>query len=154
MLGVPISPVQKVADDKVMKAKKVSTKGKKEDGPAQNGEAKTNEVRGDPRKELGKNDTMTIFLLFLLIVVQIKYIENTCPATLHTHLLTHTLTHTRRSMCLVRLSACHPSEARHPPWCQCEGRVWQSELRVCSTMCLPCFATNSLLHKVSFNHSI
>lgn len=36
--------VKKVADDKVVKTKKVVTKGKKEDGPAQNGEAKTNEV--------------------------------------------------------------------------------------------------------------
>lgn len=36
--------VKKVADDKVVKAKKAGTKGKKEDGPAQNGETKTNEV--------------------------------------------------------------------------------------------------------------
>lgn len=42
-----VSAMQKVADDKVVKAKKVGTKGKKEDGPAQNGEAKTNEVPGD-----------------------------------------------------------------------------------------------------------
>lgn len=50
MCGVKVlsvSPVQKVADDKVVKAKKAGTKGKKEDGPAQNGETKTNEVRGD-----------------------------------------------------------------------------------------------------------
>lgn len=38
-----ISP-QKVADDKGAKAKKGGAKGKKEDGPAQNGETKTNEV--------------------------------------------------------------------------------------------------------------
>ncbi|XP_075869584.1 high mobility group nucleosome-binding domain-containing protein 3 isoform X2 [Nelusetta ayraudi] len=36
--------VKKVADDKVVKAKKAGTKGKKEDGPAQNGETKTNEI--------------------------------------------------------------------------------------------------------------
>lgn len=41
-----ISSVQKVADDKAMKAKKGGGKGKKDDGPAQNGETKTNEVRG------------------------------------------------------------------------------------------------------------
>ncbi|CAJ1077468.1 high mobility group nucleosome-binding domain-containing protein 3 isoform X2 [Xyrichtys novacula] len=35
---------KKVADDKGAKVKKGSTKGKKEDGPAQNGETKTNEV--------------------------------------------------------------------------------------------------------------
>ncbi|XP_030261958.1 high mobility group nucleosome-binding domain-containing protein 3 isoform X3 [Sparus aurata] len=36
--------VKKVADDKAMKAKKGGPKGKKDDGPAQNGETKTNEV--------------------------------------------------------------------------------------------------------------
>ncbi|KAM8726542.1 high mobility group nucleosome-binding domain-containing protein 3 isoform X3 [Acanthopagrus latus] len=36
--------VKKVADDKGMKAKKAGPKGKKDDGPAQNGETKTNEV--------------------------------------------------------------------------------------------------------------
>lgn len=36
--------MQKVADDKGAKAKKGGAKGKKEDGPAQNGETKTNEV--------------------------------------------------------------------------------------------------------------
>lgn len=35
---------QKVADEKGAKAKKGGAKGKKEDGPAQNGETKTNEV--------------------------------------------------------------------------------------------------------------
>ncbi|KAM9840623.1 high mobility group nucleosome-binding domain-containing protein 3 isoform 2-T2 [Aulostomus maculatus] len=35
--------VKKVADDKGVKAKKGSPKGKKEEGPAQNGDAKTNE---------------------------------------------------------------------------------------------------------------
>lgn len=41
-----VCAVQKVADDKGVKAKKGGAKGKKEDGPAQNGETKTNEVRG------------------------------------------------------------------------------------------------------------
>lgn len=36
--------VKKVADEKPMKAKKGGPKGKKDDGPAQNGETKTNEV--------------------------------------------------------------------------------------------------------------
>ncbi|KAF3849622.1 hypothetical protein F7725_019341 [Dissostichus mawsoni] len=36
--------VKKVADDKGSKAKKVGAKGKRDDGPAQNGERKTNEV--------------------------------------------------------------------------------------------------------------
>ncbi|MED6269794.1 hypothetical protein CHARACLAT_003259 [Characodon lateralis] len=36
--------IQKVADDKGAKAKKGGAKGKKEDGPAQNGETKANEV--------------------------------------------------------------------------------------------------------------
>ncbi|KAA8583353.1 hypothetical protein FQN60_015899 [Etheostoma spectabile] len=36
--------VKKVADDKGVKAKKSAAKGKKDDGPAQNGETKTNEV--------------------------------------------------------------------------------------------------------------
>nr|XP_020459427.1 high mobility group nucleosome-binding domain-containing protein 3 isoform X3 [Monopterus albus] len=36
--------VKKVADDKGAKGKKGGAKGKKEDGPAQNGETKTNEV--------------------------------------------------------------------------------------------------------------
>lgn len=36
--------VKKVADDKGVRAKKGGAKGKKEDGPAQNGETKTNEV--------------------------------------------------------------------------------------------------------------
>ncbi|XP_073349251.1 high mobility group nucleosome-binding domain-containing protein 3 isoform X2 [Pagrus major] len=36
--------VKKVADDKGLKAKKGGPKGKKDDGPAQNGETKTNEV--------------------------------------------------------------------------------------------------------------
>ncbi|XP_017264465.1 high mobility group nucleosome-binding domain-containing protein 3 isoform X3 [Kryptolebias marmoratus] len=36
--------VKKVADDKGPKAKKGGAKGKKEDGPAQNGETKTNEI--------------------------------------------------------------------------------------------------------------
>lgn len=35
--------VKKVADDKGAKAKKGGPKGKKDDGPAQNGETKTNE---------------------------------------------------------------------------------------------------------------
>lgn len=35
--------VKKVADDKGVKAKKVVAKGKKDDGPSQNGETKTNE---------------------------------------------------------------------------------------------------------------
>ncbi|XP_029352342.1 high mobility group nucleosome-binding domain-containing protein 3 isoform X1 [Echeneis naucrates] len=36
--------VKKVADDKGAKVKKGGPKGKKEDGPAQNGDTKTNEV--------------------------------------------------------------------------------------------------------------
>ncbi|XP_054474275.1 high mobility group nucleosome-binding domain-containing protein 3 isoform X3 [Anoplopoma fimbria] len=36
--------VKKVADDKGLKAKKSGAKGKRDDGPAQNGETKTNEV--------------------------------------------------------------------------------------------------------------
>ncbi|XP_035807518.1 high mobility group nucleosome-binding domain-containing protein 3 isoform X3 [Amphiprion ocellaris] len=36
--------VKKVADDKGAKAKKGGAKGKKDDGPAQNGETKTNEI--------------------------------------------------------------------------------------------------------------
>lgn len=36
---------QKVAEEKGAKAKKGGAKGKKEVGPAQNGETKTNEVR-------------------------------------------------------------------------------------------------------------
>uniref|UniRef100_A0A3P9JWP1 High mobility group nucleosome-binding domain-containing protein 3 n=1 Tax=Oryzias latipes TaxID=8090 RepID=A0A3P9JWP1_ORYLA len=36
--------VKKVADEKGAKAKKGGSKGKKEDGPAQNGETKTNEI--------------------------------------------------------------------------------------------------------------
>ncbi|XP_034084652.1 high mobility group nucleosome-binding domain-containing protein 3 isoform X2 [Gymnodraco acuticeps] len=36
--------VKKVADDKGSKAKKVGAKGKRDDGPAQNGERKTNEI--------------------------------------------------------------------------------------------------------------
>ncbi|XP_015250661.1 high mobility group nucleosome-binding domain-containing protein 3 isoform X3 [Cyprinodon tularosa] len=36
--------VKKVADDKGAKAKKGGAKGKKEDGPAHNGETKTNEI--------------------------------------------------------------------------------------------------------------
>ncbi|XP_008311419.1 high mobility group nucleosome-binding domain-containing protein 3 isoform X2 [Cynoglossus semilaevis] len=36
--------VKKVAQDKGTKAKKGGAKGKKEDGPAQNGDTKTNEV--------------------------------------------------------------------------------------------------------------
>ncbi|XP_024860187.1 high mobility group nucleosome-binding domain-containing protein 3 isoform X7 [Kryptolebias marmoratus] len=40
----PKKAVVKVADDKGPKAKKGGAKGKKEDGPAQNGETKTNEV--------------------------------------------------------------------------------------------------------------
>lgn len=36
--------VKKVVDDKGAKAKKGGPKGKKDDGPAQNGETKTNEV--------------------------------------------------------------------------------------------------------------
>lgn len=46
-----ISSVQKVADDKGMKAKKGGAKGKKDDGPAQNGETKTNEVWGGKTEE-------------------------------------------------------------------------------------------------------
>ncbi|XP_037100842.1 high mobility group nucleosome-binding domain-containing protein 3 isoform X6 [Syngnathus acus] len=36
--------VKKVADEKGAKARKGTTKGKKEDGPAQNGDAKNNEI--------------------------------------------------------------------------------------------------------------
>ncbi|XP_034006417.1 high mobility group nucleosome-binding domain-containing protein 3 isoform X1 [Trematomus bernacchii] len=36
--------VKKVVDDKGSKAKKVGAKGKRDDGPAQNGERKTNEI--------------------------------------------------------------------------------------------------------------
>ncbi|XP_067338428.1 high mobility group nucleosome-binding domain-containing protein 3 isoform X4 [Channa argus] len=36
--------VKKVADEKGAKAKKGGAKGKKDDGPAQNGETKTNEI--------------------------------------------------------------------------------------------------------------
>ncbi|XP_010742964.1 high mobility group nucleosome-binding domain-containing protein 3 isoform X2 [Larimichthys crocea] len=36
--------VKKVVDDKGLKAKKGGAKGKKDDGPAQNGETKTNEI--------------------------------------------------------------------------------------------------------------
>uniref|UniRef100_A0A665VMT3 Uncharacterized protein n=1 Tax=Echeneis naucrates TaxID=173247 RepID=A0A665VMT3_ECHNA len=36
--------MQKVADDKGAKVKKGGPKGKKEDGPAQNGDTKTNEI--------------------------------------------------------------------------------------------------------------
>ncbi|XP_022070465.1 high mobility group nucleosome-binding domain-containing protein 3 isoform X2 [Acanthochromis polyacanthus] len=39
----PKKPIVKVADDKGAKAKKGGAKGKKDDGPAQNGETKTNE---------------------------------------------------------------------------------------------------------------
>lgn len=47
MIFFLISFVQKVADEKGAKAKKGGAKGKKDDGPAQNGETKTNEVRGE-----------------------------------------------------------------------------------------------------------
>ncbi|XP_056219277.1 high mobility group nucleosome-binding domain-containing protein 3 isoform X4 [Seriola aureovittata] len=40
----PKKAIVKVADDKGVKAKKGGPKGKKDDGPAQNGETKTNEV--------------------------------------------------------------------------------------------------------------
>ncbi|XP_068198622.1 high mobility group nucleosome-binding domain-containing protein 3 isoform X4 [Antennarius striatus] len=40
----PKKTIAKVADDKGVKAKKGGAKGKKEDGPAQNGETKTNEI--------------------------------------------------------------------------------------------------------------
>ncbi|KAM6991813.1 high mobility group nucleosome-binding domain-containing protein 3 isoform 6-T6 [Tautogolabrus adspersus] len=40
----PKKAIVKVADDKGAKAKKGGAKGKKEDGPAQNGDTKTNEV--------------------------------------------------------------------------------------------------------------
>ncbi|XP_037541248.1 high mobility group nucleosome-binding domain-containing protein 3 isoform X4 [Nematolebias whitei] len=40
----PKKAVVKVADEKGAKAKKGGAKGKKEDGPAQNGETKTNEI--------------------------------------------------------------------------------------------------------------
>ncbi|KAM4528926.1 high mobility group nucleosome-binding domain-containing protein 3 isoform X6 [Fundulus heteroclitus] len=40
----PKKTVVKVVDDKGAKAKKGGAKGKKEDGPAQNGETKANEV--------------------------------------------------------------------------------------------------------------
>ncbi|XP_029965546.1 high mobility group nucleosome-binding domain-containing protein 3 isoform X2 [Salarias fasciatus] len=39
----PKKAIVKVADDKGVKAKKGGPKGKKDDGPAQNGETKTNE---------------------------------------------------------------------------------------------------------------
>lgn len=39
-----------MADEKGAKPKKGGAKGKKEDGPAQNGETKTNEVRGGAEK--------------------------------------------------------------------------------------------------------
>lgn len=39
-----ICSTQKVADNKGVNAKKGGAKGKKDDGPAQNGETKTNEV--------------------------------------------------------------------------------------------------------------
>lgn len=46
MLRFPlVLSMQKVAQDKGTKAKKGGAKGKKEDGPAQNGDTKTNEVR-------------------------------------------------------------------------------------------------------------
>lgn len=44
--------MQKVADDKGAKAKKGGAKGKKEDGPAQNGDTKANEVRGGENKKI------------------------------------------------------------------------------------------------------
>ncbi|XP_044025640.1 high mobility group nucleosome-binding domain-containing protein 3 isoform X4 [Siniperca chuatsi] len=40
----PKKAIVKVADDKGAKAKKGGAKGKKDDGPAQNGETKTNEI--------------------------------------------------------------------------------------------------------------
>lgn len=46
VVSLHISSVQKVADDKGVKAKKGGVKGKKDDGPAQNGETKTSEVWG------------------------------------------------------------------------------------------------------------
>lgn len=61
--------MQKVVDDKVVKAKKAGSKGKKEDGPAQNGETKTNEVRGDQAGRGNgnqKSKEMTISPLFFL----------------------------------------------------------------------------------------
>ncbi|XP_008277847.1 high mobility group nucleosome-binding domain-containing protein 3-like isoform X2 [Stegastes partitus] len=46
--------VKKVVDDKGAKAKKGGPKGKKDDGPAQNGETKTNEVRGRENAQIAK----------------------------------------------------------------------------------------------------
>ncbi|XP_038583390.1 high mobility group nucleosome-binding domain-containing protein 3 isoform X4 [Micropterus salmoides] len=40
----PKKAIVKVADDKGAKAKKGGAKGRKDDGPAQNGETKTNEI--------------------------------------------------------------------------------------------------------------
>lgn len=45
-LYVLISSMQKVVDDKGAKPKKGGPKGKRDDGPAQNGDTKTNEVWG------------------------------------------------------------------------------------------------------------
>lgn len=47
--------MQKVADEKGAKARKGGPKGKKDDGPAQNGDSKTNEVRGGEHEGGGGN---------------------------------------------------------------------------------------------------
>lgn len=52
---VLIFSMQKVVDDKGAKAKKGGAKGKKDDGPAQNGDSKTNEVCGG--NTVGKKTT-------------------------------------------------------------------------------------------------
>lgn len=154
-----ISSLQKVADDKAMKAKKGGPKGKKDDGPAQNGETKTNEVwRGKTEKKKTcwcniESETDKKITIFTPLLCQSVY-THTTPVFLHNHTAccnkytslsithmhadthTHTYkhTHTHRSTCLVRLSVCPPSETPLPPWCQWEGRVRLSELRVCSSV--------------------
>lgn len=50
--------MQKVADDKGLKVKKGGAKGKKDDGPAQNGDTKTNEVW---KKEKMKGENVRLF---------------------------------------------------------------------------------------------
>lgn len=132
--------MQKVADDKGLKVKKGGAKGKKDDGPAQNGDTKTNEVwKKIWKKKMpiysAKDKKIIIISLFWKFVYTHEhttpiFLYNHIVLASHTHMHADKHTHTHRSMCPVRLSVCHPSEARLPPWCQWEGRVRQSELRV------------------------
>lgn len=83
---------QKVADEKGVKAKKGGARGKKEDGLAQNGDTKTNEVWKDPKEQFlpPNRQKKKVTIQFIPLFLCVTCVQTPTIISCRAHALKHT----------------------------------------------------------------